>query len=304
MRYMPFQHILLALLVVVVWGINFIFVTLALEEMAPLLLCAIRFILASIPAILFIPVPAVPFRIVVAYGLIMFGLQFSLLFMGMHMGMPPGLTSLVMQVQVFFSMFFAALVVKETPNRWQILGALISFAGIAVVAVHFDQNASFLGLILVLGAAATWGAGNLITKKTNNINMIALVVWSSFIVSGPMLLLSLCFEGTRSIVFTYEHLTWRGTAALLYIVYISTWVGYGVWNWLLGRYPVSTVAPFTLLVPIVGVVSSMVFLAEPFAYWKLTAGLLVIAGLCINIVGTRYLLAKVKPKNYLQSSEA
>ncbi|AMP88958.1 EamA family transporter [Legionella pneumophila] len=291
---MPFAHLLLALLVVFVWGINFIFVKLSLEEFSPLLLCAARFLLASVPAVFFIKPPAVPFKIIAGYGLIMFALQFALLFIGLRVGMTPGVASLLMQVQVFFSMFFAIIFLGEQPQIGQIIGALISFIGIGVVALHFDHNVSLMGFLCILAAAASWGVGNLITKKIHSVNLIAVIVWSSFIACLPMFILSLVFEGPASFVTTYEHMTWKGILSVLYIVYISTWVGYGVWNWLISRYPVGMVVPFTLLVPVVGILSSVFILGEPFYLWKLVAGLLVISGLCINLLTTRLFVAKTQ----------
>ncbi|HAT1659388.1 TPA: EamA family transporter [Legionella pneumophila] len=291
---MPFAHLLLALLVVFVWGINFIFVKLSLEEFSPLLLCAVRFLLASVPAVFFIKPPAVPFKIIAGYGLIMFALQFALLFIGLRVGMTPGVASLLMQVQVFFSMFFAIIFLGEQPQVGQIIGALIAFIGIGVVALHFDHNVSLMGFLCILAAAASWGVGNLITKKIHSVNLIAVIVWSSFVACLPMFILSLVFEGPASFVTTYEHITWKGILSLLYIVYISTWVGYGVWNWLISRYPVGMVVPFTLLVPVVGILSSVLILGEPFYLWKLVAGLLVISGLCINLLTTRLFVAKTQ----------
>lgn len=291
---MPISHLFLALLVAIIWGVNFLFVKLGLEEMSPLLLCALRFILASVPAIFFIKPPAMPFRMVALYGLVMFALQFSFLFIGMHTGMTPGMASLIMQVQVFFSMFFAALLLGEQPSIWQIAGALVSFMGIGLVAMHFDKNISLLSFIFILAAAATWGIGNLITKKTNSVNMIALVIWGSFIASIPMSILTLVFEGPGSIIHSCHHLTWLGATSLLYIVYASTWIGYGIWNWLLSRYPVGMIVPFTLLVPVVGILSSVLILGEPFQPWKLVAGLLVISGLCINLLSTRFFKLKIQ----------
>ncbi|HAU2068774.1 TPA: EamA family transporter, partial [Legionella pneumophila] len=281
-------------LVVFVWGINFIFVKISLEEFSPLLLCAVRFLLASVPAVFFIKPPAVPFKIIAGYGLIMFALQFALLFIGLRVGMTPGVASLLMQVQVFFSMFFAIIFLGEQPQVGQIIGALISFIGIGVVALHFDHNVSLMGFLCILAAAASWGIGNLITKKIHSVNLIAVIVWSSFVACLPMFILSLVFEGPASFVTTYEHMTWKGIFSVLYIVYISTWVGYGVWNWLISRYPVGMVVPFTLLVPVVGILSSVLILREPFYLWKLVAGLLVISGLCINLLTTRLFVAKTQ----------
>lgn len=279
---MSFAHLLLVLLVVIVWGFNFLFVKLGLNEIPPLQLCAIRFLLASVPAIFFIKPPNAAFSKVAAYGLVMFAMQFSLLFMGMYVGMTPGLASLIMQVQVFFSMFFAALVINEIPNKRQIVGAVISFLGIGLVAMHTDATVSFVGFALILAAAAAWGFGNLITKQFVDINIIALIVWGSFVACFPMFILSLLLEGPMSFAQSYQDLTWVGVASVLYITFGSTWLGYGLWNWLLSRHPVSTIVPFTLLVPVVGMLASIIFLEEPFFLWKLNAGLLVIAGLCIN----------------------
>lgn len=283
---MPLSHILLALLVIFIWGSNFIFITMGLTEISPLLLCTLRFFFASIPAIFFIKPPAIPFRMVIAYGLIMFGMQFGLLFVAMHVGMTAGLASLLLQVQVFFSMVFAAIALGEMLRIWQIAGALIAFIGIGIVGAHVESHVSLEGFIFVLAAAASWGIGNLITKKVHHqINAMALVVWGSFVAIIPMFILSLLFEGPQSMVYTYHHLTWRGITALAYIVYGASWIGYGVWSFLLSRYPVNTIVPFTLLVPIVGVAAAILVLHEPFQSWKLLAGAFVLLGLCINIFG-------------------
>ena len=289
---MPFTHVLLALLVVVIWGVNFIFVALGLHEFSPLLLCALRFLLASVPAIFFIKPPAAPFKIVALYGLVMFALQFAFLFIGMHVGMTPGMASLIMQVQVFFSMLFAAIMLGEKPSGWQMLGALIAFMGIALVALHRDESISLLGFVCILLAAATWGVGNLITKKIHKINMISLVVWGCFVACIPMFILSLLLEGPESMVYSYYHLSFVGVTAVLYIVCISTWVGYGIWNWLISRYSVGMIVPFTLLVPIIGIASSVAILGEPFQRWKLISGLLVMSGLYINVMSSRWIKIK------------
>lgn len=295
---MPLPHLLLALLVVLIWGVNFLFVSIGLEEISPLLLCALRFLLSSVPAIFFVKLPGSSFKIIALYGFIMFALQFSFLFIGMNAGMPAGMASLLMQTQVFFSMFFAIIFLGEQPNIAQILGALVAFTGIGLVAMHFDSDISVVGFLCIIAAAATWGVGNLITKKIkgNSNHMMAIIAWGSFIACIPMFLLSWIFEGPSSFAYTYENLSWRGTVSLFYIVFASTWIGYGVWNWLIARYPVGVVAPFTLLVPIVAIVSSVVVLGEPFQLWKLAAGLLVIGGLCISILGTRFLVLKQQPE--------
>lgn len=291
---MSITHLFLAFLVAVIWGINFIFVKLGLEVFSPLSLCALRFTMASIPAIFFIKPPAMPFKTVVLYGLVMFALQFSLVFWGMNAGMTPGVAALLMQVQVFFSLFFAAFFLGEKPTEFQIVGALISFLGIGLIGMHLDATISVVGFLCILAGAATWGLGNLIVKKTQQVNMLALVVWGSLVACPFMIVFALIAEGPSSLVQSYEHLTSLSVLAVLYIVYISTLVGYGVWNWLLSRYPVGLVVPFTLLTPVVGMLASIIVLGEPFQLWKLAAGLLMISGLCINIFSPRFSIARVQ----------
>lgn len=285
---MPLTHFLLVLLVVMIWGVNFIFVKFGLDELSPLLLCAMRFILASIPAVFFIRPPAIPFRIIALYGLFMFALQFLFLFMGMNAGMTPGMASLIMQLQVFISMFLVAFILGEKPSLIEIAGALLAFSGIGLVAMHFDQNISLWGFLFVLAGSVSWGIGNLISKKASKVNMIALVVWGCFIAAFPMTILALIFEGPASIAQSFHQLTWHGVEALIYIVYVSTWLGYGIWNWLLARHSVGLIVPFTLLIPLVGMASSALVLGETFELWKIEAGLLVISGLCVNVFGKNW----------------
>jgi O-acetylserine/cysteine efflux transporter len=296
---MSFSNFLLALLIVVVWGLNFIFIKFGLNEISPLWLCATRFILASLPAIFFIKPPK-PFRVAIWYGLVTFAIQFALLFLGIYAGISPGLASLILQVQVFFSIFFAAIWLGEKPHSWQILGAICSFIGLFVAGMYVNKEMPFTGFVLIVTASAFWGIGNYISKKaSHNINMLSLVIWGSFIASIPLLLLSLVFEGSNQIITSYHQLTWLGLISVFYITYASTWFGYGVWNWLLKRYPVAVISPFTLLVPIVGLASSAIILKEPFQTWKLFASLLVIGGLCINLLGARLFVTKrQKIKDY------
>jgi len=284
---MPLTHLLLAAAVISIWGINFICLKVGLEELSPLMLSSARFILASVPAIFFIKPPAVPFRQVILYGLTMLALQFLFLFFGMNAGVSPSLASLIMQLQVFFTLFYATVWWKEWPSSWQILGAIISFAGIGIVAAHVDNSMTILGVIMILGAAASWGLGNIISKSMGKVNMLALVVWGSFVASIPMTLLSIAFDGTDAIASSFSQLSVPAVMSVLFIAYGATLAGYGTWSWLLHRHPVSTVAPFGMLVPIVAMLSSALVLDEPLQNWKLLAGIFVISGLCVNLFGAR-----------------
>lgn len=287
MKTMPISHIFLALLVTIIWGVNFLFIKLGVQEITPLLLCAIRFTLASIPAIFFIKRPDAPLRLLIAYGIIMFAMQFTFMFIGIGLGMTPGMASLIIQTQIFFSLILSSLVLRDPPRLWQVIGALVSFAGIGLIAFHLDNTITVAGFLCLIGAAITWGIGNLITKKVKADDMIPLVVWGSFVAAFPMYLLSLIIDGPHNILIIMHTIDWKGLISISYIVYISTWIGYGTWNWLLGRHSISTIVPFTLLVPIISLFCSAMFMGEALTTWKLTAALLVIGGLCINLAGER-----------------
>jgi len=256
------------------------------------MLCAIRFVLASIPFIFFIKPPKLHFKWVAAYGLVMFVLQFFFLFMGIKAGMSPGMASFVMQVQIFFTMLFAALLWKEIPTVWQMIGGFIAFTGIGLIAINLGGTMTVLGFIFVLMAAAAWAFGNVIIKTIGEVNIISLLVWGSFVASIPMVLLSLIIDGPYQIMPNLQQLNWQSIVAIIFIVYASTLSGYGIWGWLLKHYTVSKVVPFTLLIPIFGILSSVVILGEPLQSWKIFAGLLVISGLGINLLGAQLFAKK------------
>lgn len=284
---MKIAHILLAITVAAIWGCNFVFIKIGVHEVPPLFLCALRFLLASLPAIFFVKRPAVPFIWVAQYGLVVFGLQFALMFSSFQAGMTAGMGSIIGQTQIFFSVFFAVIFLKEVVTKWQILGALVAFAGIFLIGMHTDAHVTIQGVALVIGAAIVWGYGNLVAKKIGRVNMIALIVWGSLIACLPLMLASLLIEGPDKIAASLHHFSWPAIISLMYIVYISTWLGYGLWNWLIWQYSIAMIVPYILLVPIFGLLSSVTILGENLESWKVTASMLVISGLVINMIGPR-----------------
>lgn len=280
-------HLLLALGVVAIWGFNFVVIEVALREFPPLFLCALRFALAAVPAVFFIPRPDLPVHRLAAFGLFMFALQFALLFSGMKLGLSAGLASLVLQLQVFVTIAFAAALLNEKPTRYQLAGAIVAFGGIALVALNAEGAAPLAGLVLVILAATCWGTGNYLSKKFGPVNMLALVVWGSLVAPLPMLGLSLALEGPARIGQSLATAGWLSAAAVAYIVYPTTLLAFAAWSSLLGRYPAATVAPLTLLVPFVAMSASALVLGEPMQTWKLAAAAIVIAGLALNVFGAR-----------------
>src|SRR4051812_13467968 len=219
---LPFRHLLLALLIVSIWGSNFVAVKLALHDLPPPLFCTLRFVFVSIPAVFFLKRPAVPIGRLLTYGFSMFGFQFGFLFLGMKLGVSAGLASLVLQFQVFVTLALAAMILKERISPAQIMGALIAGTGFVVVGVHTGGEVSVVGLLCVLLAATSWGFANFTSKRLGKVNPLALVVWGSLVVPVPMALASAIFEGPDVIVHSLTHV---GSAAILsvaYIVYLST----------------------------------------------------------------------------------
>ena len=281
------RDVVRALLVVVLWGSNFTMIKLGLREIPPMMLCALRFAVVGIPGMFLVRFPRLPFLKVAAFGLITFALQFALIFVGMNIGASAGIASLVLQVQVFFTFMLAAVFLGEKPTAWQIAGAVVAFSGIAYVAHHIGGEVSAAGLTLIVAAAAAWGVGNVLARRFGNVNMVALVVWSSVIALPPLALLSFALEDPVHVLRAADRLSWMTFAAVAYIAYGSTLIPYSIWGRLLSRYPSGSVAPFTLLVPIVAMFVAVLALHEPVEGWKFVAAALVISGLCLNVFGRR-----------------
>lgn len=282
---MSITHLLLILLLVVVWGGSFIMIKLGLSEIPPIFLASARFFFTSFPAIFFLPKPKIRVRNIVVYGVIMFALQFALFFVGMQMGVEPGLAAILMQVHVFFSLFLGIVVFREKMSLLQMIGALISFSGIILVGFHIKGVSSFQGFFLIVIAALCWGAGSAISKKMGKVHILSLVAWGSMVAWPFLLLLSLVIEGPKTISTSFQNLTYVSLGAVIYLSYFATLFGFALWNWLLHHRPLSSVAPFTLLVPVVAMLFSVWFFHEPVEWWKILASSLVIGGLLLAFLG-------------------
>jgi O-acetylserine/cysteine efflux transporter len=284
------RHLLLALVIVFFWGVNFAIIKLGLRQISPLGLGVIRFVLAAFPWIFFIRRPPIPLASLALYSLLIFALQFGFLFTGMKVGVSAGLASLVMQLQVFFTIGFAVLFLSERPTRWQLLGALFAFCGIAVVAANLGGDVTLAGLSLLILGAMAWGGGNIVSRvisvRHGAINVLGLVCWGSLFAAPPLLLVALILD-PQGLAASFTGLDWTSLGAIAYLVYISTLFCFGAWSLLLALYPVATVAPFTLLVPVFGFLGSAVLLGEAVQPWKLLASALIIGGLVLNVFGQR-----------------
>ena len=284
---LPARHFVLALAVVAIWGTNFAIMKVALGAMPPLLFATLRFALALLPAAFFIKRPAVPWRLLALYGVLIGVGQFGVLYVAVQRFISPGMASLVVQTQVFFTILLAIAIDGERVRGYQWLGLLLAAGGIAVIALHVDASTTPLGLAMVLFAALAWAGGNLVARHSGRVNMLGYMVWSSLFALPPLLLGSLWLEGWPAMAAALRHADAATWAAVLWQSLGNTLFGYAAWAWLLARHPAATVAPMALLVPVFGMGASALWLAEPLPAWKLAAAALVIAGLALNLMWPR-----------------
>jgi O-acetylserine/cysteine efflux transporter len=278
-------HVGLAVLVAAIWGFNFVVIEVGLDSFPPFLFSAARFALAAFPLVFFIGPPRVAWRWVIGVGLVLGVIKFSFLFIGMDMGMPAGLSSVVLQSQAFFTVLFAAIILAERPHPMQVLGIMVAFGGIGLIAMTQEGAGSLTALALVVAAGAMWGVSNILMKMSNAPDMFRLLVWASVVPPLPLLALSWLFEGEDRIVAAFEGLTWTGTGTVAYMAFISTLLAFGIWGFLLRTYSAGFVAPFSLLVPIFGMASAAILLDESFGPLRLAGAALVLAGLIATVFG-------------------
>ncbi|QMU58287.1 MAG: EamA family transporter [Boseongicola sp.] len=277
------SDIALAVLVSFLWGLNFVVIEVGLESFPPLLFSAFRFSLAAIPLVFFVQKPDTSWGVILDVGFVLGVVKFSLLFVGMSIGASAGLASLVLQVQAIFTVLLAAFLLGEHSSKRQVAGIAIGFSGIALVGLTLQQSATQWGIAMIVLAGMAWAVSNLIIRHAGQAKMLNLVVWSSLIPPIPLLTLSLLIEGPEVGVEALQSMTLTGVAALFYIAFVSTIIGFAIWGHLIQRYGAGQVAPFSHLVPIFGMGSSALILGEAFGPWRILAAALIIFGLVLIV---------------------
>jgi len=279
--------ILIALGLVSVWGFNFVVIKIGLQDLPPVLFTALRFLFAALPLVFFIKRPDTTWKLIIAYGMFQFALQFTLLFSGIKLGLPAGLASLVIQLQAFFTIGLAVLMLGERPRAIQLVGALVALSGMALVAANLEGKATLIGFVLVVLGGVSWAFANIATKKMGKVNALSLVVWGSLVATPPLLLASWLMEGEAKWQLAANAFTLKTLMTILFQSYPNTILGFGIWSMLMKKYEAATIAPFSLLVPVAGMTSAALILDEQLHWWKIAAGLLVLSGLALNQFGAR-----------------
>lgn len=281
-RRMRPAHISLAVLVAAVWGVNFTVIEVGLDHFPPLLFSALRFLVAAVPAVFFVGRPKVAWKWIVAVGLALGVAKFGLLFIGMDAGMPAGLSSLVLQIQAVFTAIVAFAFLGERPTRVRLYGMAVALAGVGLAAVDEGTTGPLGAFALVIAAAACWGVSNVLTRKASPPDALNFMVWVSTVPVLPLLGVSLLTEGPTRDLDALRALDWQGAGVVVYVAWITTVFGFGAWGWLLHRHPASTVAPFSLLVPVFGMSSAALFLHESVGPLRWAAAALLVGGVALT----------------------
>ena len=284
---MSLLHQLQALLVTTIWGTNFVFIHIGLQELPPFTFATLRFAIVAFPLILFFPKPNIPWRYLIAFGVFIGFGQFGFLFWAMQGNITPGLASLVVQTQVFFTIFLAIWLFGESIKPIQIFALIISFIGLGIIAYYTDGKTTIVGLVMVLIAAFSWACGNLTVKKVGKVDLIAFLAWSSIFSVPPLFCMAVWLEGADVFVESLSGASYQTWLVVVWQSVGNTLIGYGLWNGLLHRYPAAAIAPWALLVPVSGMSASALFLGETLPWWKLLAAILIISGLIINLFANR-----------------
>ncbi|MBC9823206.1 EamA family transporter [Terrabacter sp. MAHUQ-38] len=277
----------LAVLVALIWGTNFVAIRTGLDSVPPLLFLAVRFVVVCVPAVFFVRRPNVPWHDLALIGLFTSLGQFALMYLALHLGMPPGLSSLVLQAQVLFTVVIAAVWLRERPSTAQRLGVALGGAGLLTIAAGRGLSAPLLPLVVLVLAAVSWAVGNVLTRRARAVTPgagLAVTVWSGLVVPVPALVLSFAFEGPAAIGAALGHVQWPAVVSTAYTAYLSSLVGYGIWNTLLSRHPVARVTPFAMLVPVFGMAAAAVAFGERPSALELAGGAVLLAGVAVAVL--------------------
>lgn len=281
------KHLIVVFCVVGVWGSNFVVMKNTVEVIPPLMLATLRFFFTLFPALLFIKRPRVNVFNLMGYGVSIGVIQFGVLYEAINGHITPGLASLVVQSQAFFTVGFSIYFTGERVQRVQWYALILGLLGMAIIVFHADAETSELGLLMTILASLGWSFGNMFSKRAHGVQMLSYVVWSSAFSVPILLMLSIYVEGAESFESHLAALNWQSWSAVLWQSWANSLFGYGVWGWMLARYSAATISPFSLLVPIFGMASSALWLGESLPAWKIIAAVIIVLAMLLNYLGDR-----------------
>lgn len=281
------NDLILGVLVMIVWGLNFSVIKLGVNEIDPLLLTALRFTLATFPAILFVKKPEVSLTYLVVYGWLFAIGIWGMATWSIQAGLSAGMASVLLQMNVVFGLFLGYFLLKEKVATKKIIGCGIALAGLLLSLTVTDGSVTQSGLMLILCAALSWSLASITVKKAGTKQVFAFSLWAMAFAPIPLFLIVYCQSGSEAFVQLSTQFNERVIFSVLFQAYPVTLLGYWIWNRLLITYPLTTVAPLTLLVPIFGLLGGVLFYQEEVGMIKLIASLCVISGILIGFVNLK-----------------
>lgn len=288
---------LAAFAVVFIWGINFYFMKVGISEISPMILGCLRYILVLLPALFFIRIPQVGWKWLLLYGLISNFSQFAFMFSAIATGMPTGLVALVVQSQAFFTVIIATFFLKENASWNQWLAIVIASFGLGLIALgQQHSHVPLIGLLLVLCSAFSWACGNIVVKRMGAVHPVGLVVWGNLLTPVWFLLLAIQNTGWKGVIADWNALTWKGFGAAAFLAYFATIVGYGLWIYLLTRYPAAKISPLSLWVPVISMIFAYLVLDEHLNSWQWLGSAVVMLGLMVHLLGQKIKISFVSKK--------
>lgn len=278
---------LLAGLVATIWGVNFVVIEWGMRGVPPLVFAAVRFTLVALPAVFFLPRPKAPFWQIAAVGLGTWAGQYCFLYASIGAGMPPGLASLVLQAQVALTIVFAVIVLREPPTRPQVIGVALGAIGLLVVALGRGGHIPLEALVLCLAGAVAWAIGNVVSRAAKVPGGLGLAAWAALVATVPAYVIAALVDGPHVYSVAWHAFGWHAVASTAFTVVLSSLTGFGIYNGLLSRYPSSTVVPWVLLVPPVGIAAAWLLLGEQPTVAELAGGAVLVAGVLVAQRPTR-----------------
>lgn len=276
------KDLALAVVIPLLWGFNFIVMKFAVTEASPLFLVAIRFFLASVPLLFFVPRPEAPWLSLAAFALLFAIVKFGLLFTAFSLRAPAGVTAVVLQTQAIITVGLSLILFRERPSSRDLVGLVLAGAGLVIVFAGIGDAGALGPLLLVLAAATAWAAANLVNKSVKRADPLGFVVWTSAIATAMIIPIILVIEGPRSVATTLGGLSRWGWAAILYLAYPVSLLGGAIWSRLITRYPSARVTPFALATPAVALIMSAVIYAEPITPTLLLGSAAILLGVTVN----------------------
>jgi O-acetylserine/cysteine efflux transporter len=275
-------HVAAALLIAATWGLNFTVIRFGLDEFTPFAFAGWRFLLGALP-VLFLPRPAISWKTLAGVGFFLFTGQFVFLFFALQAGLPPGLSSVLVQLQGPLTVVLAALFLRERATKGQWFGLGVAMIGVLVIAHSVNGHANVIAVGIALISALSWAIGNLFLREARSASVFAVTAWASLLPPVPLLLASALTDGFHAMLAPFLAPTWRGWFVLFYTVVPVMWLGYWIWGTLLRTYPAAKVGPVSLLVPCCALTFASQLVGEVVGGWRLVGVIVVLGGVALGI---------------------